>query len=264
MKKKYPINLTGLTFGRLTVLGQDKTDKTKNSKWFCVCDCGIKTTVCRPGLIQNHTRSCGCLKMERLVARVKTHGKSKTRSYHIWISMHARCNNPNTQSYPNYGGRGISVCYRWSLFKNFYEDMGPPLDRLSIERINNSEGYSKKNCKWATREEQMNNMRSNKIIEYGGEQLTYSQAARKYGIGYFQLRGRLRNGWSVKDAIEKPKWPTGAHSAKHITFNGVTKTRIQWSVSLGGSHSLVCQRIRAGWSIEKAVLTKPRKRRYYP
>jgi len=42
--------------------------------------------------------------------------------YNRWFSMLSRCHNKNDQSYPNYGGVGVTVCDRWHCFANFYED----------------------------------------------------------------------------------------------------------------------------------------------
>lgn len=58
------------------------------------------------------------------------------------------------------GGRGISVEQEsWKSFSNFLDDMGIQPKGLQLERIDNDRGYSRSNCKWATKSEQMKNRR---------------------------------------------------------------------------------------------------------
>ena len=75
------------------------------------------------------------------------------------MAMVKRCGNSNDPAYKRYGGRGIYVDPRWLKFENFLEDMGDrPLDR-TLDRIDNDKGYTKDNCRWATKSQQANNRR---------------------------------------------------------------------------------------------------------
>ena len=111
------------------------------------------------------------------------HGLSHTKLYGIWKAMRKRVNNKNTTCYKNYGGRGIEVCERWKLYTNFHEDMSISYRAgLTLDRIDNEKGYSKENCKWATRMEQSRNRRNVPIYNYKKESMTVGEYAKKYGI----------------------------------------------------------------------------------
>jgi hypothetical protein len=88
----------------------------------------------------------------------KTHGGRKTPEYRCWTAMNTRCFNRNNAAFQAYGGRGISVCDRWSDFAMFLADMGPrPSLHHSIDRIDNDGDYEPANCRWATQAEQNRN-----------------------------------------------------------------------------------------------------------
>ena len=81
--------------------------------------------------------------------------------YLVWAAMKNRCNNPKSRSYEDYGGRGISYCSEWKHFAQFAEDMWPrTADHLTLERKDNSKGYSPENCYWADRTTQCLNRRT--------------------------------------------------------------------------------------------------------
>lgn len=130
-------------------------------------------------------------------------GRRQTRTYNAWMAMRARCENPSTDRYDRYGGRGIRVCPQWSKFENFLADMGPaPSSEHSIDRKDTEGHYEPGNCRWATEEEQANNRSTNRVVEFNGERLTVAQWARKLGMDYGKLQHRLDLGWSLDRALD--------------------------------------------------------------
>ena len=199
-----PLDLTGQTFGKLTVLheGQRITRKVTRvihvRQWVCRCQCGVVTTVRHRNLQGGRVRSCGCSHF--------THGQTGTPEYLIWHAMKQRCMNPRSPQYPNYGGRGIAVCDRWQQsYLIFLGDMGErPSKKHSLDRIDNDGPYSPDNCRWGTREQQNNNKRTNRFLIFHGETLTISQWARRLHVHFCTLQYRLRRGWSVERTLTEP------------------------------------------------------------
>lgn len=184
-------NLTGLVFGRLTVIDKSNIQKA-NSRWNCICSCGNKSVVIGSKLISGHTKSCGCLRSDVLSSR-KTHGLSDTPTYYSWQHLVDRCTNEKNKAYPKYGQRGISVCDRWRIFDNFLQDMGEKPNGTSIDRIDNNGNYEPGNCRWADRKTQNNNTRSNVIVVDGLLNLTLSEFCNKYNLNYGSVKSkRLR------------------------------------------------------------------------
>jgi hypothetical protein len=124
----------------------------------------------------------------------RKHGMSGTRIFWVWDKMLSRCYKKNDKGYHNYGERGIYVCDRWKEFENFYADMGDKPEGLTIERIDNDGPYSPENCRWATRQDQCNNLRKNLKVTHEGITKTLPQWARHYGISYHAIRQRYELG----------------------------------------------------------------------
>jgi hypothetical protein len=156
------IDITGQRFGRLTVFNISREASKKHVYWRCRCDCGTRLAVDGSALRNGHTQSCGCRQSEAASRTQRRHGHAingGSRMYQCWLNMIARCYNKNGTYYRNYGGRGITVCKRWRKFENFLADMGERPAGRSLDRINNDQGYSPANCRWATRSEQNKNKR---------------------------------------------------------------------------------------------------------
>jgi hypothetical protein len=196
-------DISGTVFGRLTVLSRStESHKHGQAHWVCRCSCGTKTTVAGDMLRRGRSKSCGCLRAEMSADRARTHGLSATTEHKSWRHMLGRCRNKSDRGWPNYGGRGITVCDRWDSFENFMADMGPkPSPAHSIDRIDNDKGYEPGNCRWATSVEQNNNRRSSKVIEHNGIRRSLAQWAEAIGVQAGTIAWRLKSGWPTERAI---------------------------------------------------------------
>ena len=158
------IDITNQTFGEITAIHLASNSKCNHREWHCVCSCGTQLTVLQSDLRRGHTTSCGCRRVKTLKSINTKHGRCHTKIYYVWQGIKDRCNKSTHKSWKDYGGRGITICDRWvNSFENFILDMGErPFPSAEIDRINNSLGYSKENCRWATHAENMKNTRRNK------------------------------------------------------------------------------------------------------
>ena len=143
------IDISGMRFGRLVALERKDAAKATQAMWLCQCDCGKQVTVRGQALRIGKTQSCGCMAVER-----KQQSTYKTKLYQEWVTLKSICNNPNSQRYKNYGGRGIRVCDEWLHdFKAFrdwamangYNETAPAALR-KLQRFATDGNYCPENC----------------------------------------------------------------------------------------------------------------------
>ena len=155
---------TGVKYGK--AVGVSATDKTKNSQvvWKWKCDCGAEFEAVAGNFVYKNNGSCPtCAKensKEATRKRATTHGLSGTKEYRAWRCIKERCYNPNSQDFPDYGGRGIRMFEGWMEdFLSFYNHIGPcPTDgKFSIDRIDVNGNYEPGNVRWATDAQQARN-----------------------------------------------------------------------------------------------------------
>jgi hypothetical protein len=191
----------GETWGRMTIIAFDHTDRAYNKWYRARCRCGNEKVVTYGSLKHGQVISCGCYSKE-----VHTkHGMSHDRIYVIWKNMNDRCYDKNHKSYSSYGGRGIEVCDQWKdpidglkRFQEWAMTHGYAED-LSIDRIDNDGNYEPANCRWVDKIVQMNNKSSNVYVAYLLNKdsdppylvYTYAEWARIVNIDYLHFRRRI-------------------------------------------------------------------------
>ena len=208
------LNLTGKRFGKLVVI--KTAGKTKNCAylWQCKCDCGNEIIANVGNLKNGHTKSCGCLRVDRCKTNFTKHGLEHTRLYGIWSDMRLRCYDEKNIAYHRYGGRGITICDEWKNdVKAFYDwaTANGYKDSLTIDRIDNDGNYCPENCRWATVKEQASNRRSNILVTHNGKTQTMKKWANEVGTPYKVVWARMQKlGWSAERALTEPvkkgKW----------------------------------------------------------
>lgn len=183
-------------------LGQVNTGKRNRHFLLVKCSyCGKEFSIRSDTLKKAY--SCGCVKAEiasKNVIKNHTHKQSRTRLYHEWQGIKARCNNPKNSRYENYGGRGIKMCEEWAndftAFRDWALSNGYS-DDLTIERKNVNGNYDPSNCTYTSTYYQNRNRTSNILIN--GKCLT--DLATEAGLNVGTVLARYRRGDREVDVL---------------------------------------------------------------
>ena len=213
---KYPKDLTGERFGRLTVCSTapDRLVGIKKNKvkmFICICDCGNEKVIPRHRLVREETKSCGCFRKEATSERANKYQGERLdnlRLYSIWSNMNGRCSVLGNGSYERYGAKGITVCKEWErdflLFKKWSIE-NDYTDTLTLDRIDSNGNYEPNNCRWLTTQEQNMNRKHLITIEFEGvEYKTAKQISEKFGVAEKVIYQRYRRGARGLDLVKPP------------------------------------------------------------
>ena len=148
-----------------------------------------------------NTKGCGCQNGGRI------HGLTNNQFYVTWNNMMSRCTNLKHKSYPNYGGRGITVCEEWLDARNFIawcELTYPNINNYSIDRIDNYGRYSPENCRWVDKSTQVINQRIKKNNTSGFVGVSYHNGKARWVAQIMVNKIVIHLGYfnSVQEAVE--------------------------------------------------------------
>lgn len=152
--------------------------------------------------------------------RTDSEGK-RTPEYYSWHNMISRVDMPNGTSKKKenkvYLDKKVEIYEPWRSFDVFFNDMGEkPSPIHTLDRKDNSKGYSPDNCRWATPTEQIRNRDCTRLITANGKTQTWTEWAKELKTTYEAVRGRVRLGWSEEDIVNIPYKHKSFHSNKKI------------------------------------------------
>jgi hypothetical protein len=224
------VDLTGQTYGHLTVLGlvpREQWGASGGAWWWVQCDCSQKTRkkVSGHALRTGKTQTCGCRR------RPRTHGLSNHELYPMWSDlMHHH---------------GAKFCKRWHSFPAFLEDIlsaiGPRPKGMMLGRHPNENGRFKPgNVHWRPK------------LKSGRPANSIAAAARAHGLGPKTVQARVRNGMPLRQALNTPSMQDGTIRR----FSPEQHRRIKES---GLGYNVVWYRVvKEGMPFEKAIATPAR------
>lgn len=185
-------DLTGMTFGSLTVIGTcGKKPYSSNGgyiyKWKCLCTCG---NVVERDTYQL-TRYKGKIAQMCPSCRTKyirtTHGQSHSKLYGIWTRMKQVCYDEKSPGYAYCGAKGINVCDEWVLdyvnFMNWAINNGAT-DTSKLKRKDTTKDFSPENCYFT----------EGRQITINGETHNLNEWCRIYNVHYSTIQARLKRG----------------------------------------------------------------------
>lgn len=190
--------------------------------------------------IKKHKRTCSY----RLIKNRKHFSKL----LRVYFAAKNRCLNKKVYGFKRYGGRGIK--FEFDNFVNFYKwaMSSGYKPGLSIDRINNDGNYNYKNCRWATRTQQINN-RGN-TVRYLGK--TIKELSNDYKISENTLRIRLAKNISKNRILY-----SGRLSSSYVPKKYFGMTMNQLVAKSGIKRTTLVMRIKNNPDIKYKNLIKP-------
>lgn len=272
-------DLTGVRFGRLTVLklNTKRTAPGTVTTWLCKCDCGTTKVVRGGPLAFGTTRSCGCLHREELSQRMKgailapvavdLTGKkfgrllvirrngSSPHQEAVWLCLCECGAFTNTTSQRLKSGNTKSCgCYA--------------LERRREAATKHGQCGTSEWRSWSQMTARCTNSKHQDFKHYGGRGIQICERWKAFEL-FLQDMGRKP---TPRYTIERKNndgnyepgnciWATQKRQTRNqrrtrwLTLNGVTMAMADWSEAVGISYTTIRRRLGYGWSDERALTT---------
>lgn len=217
------VDITGLKFNRWTVISFVEGEP-KMSKWLCECECGNRSNVDGGALKHGNSKSCGCLRNEKASARLVKRRKTK--------KFFPRLTHGQTR-----GGVWSNEYGIWSAMK----------ERVFNPKVESYKYYGARGIKIDPRWMKFENF----IADMG------LRPTKNHSIERINNNGNYES--------DNCKWATrreqsyNTRRTKIVFHKGKSMTLFELSTISGISRQLLYGRIFSkGWSVERAIETKPR------
>lgn len=188
----------GDKFGFWMVLSESGKSNSGKILYRCECICKRVRDIPAGNLFSGRSSNCGCQRKEN----IKPSRKDHSGAWSSWKSMKTRC---KSKYFKHKKYKELGYCSEWENFEAFFNDMGDRPEGMSLDRIDNNKGYSKENCRWATRAIQDRNSSRTHWITYKGKTQCLTDWAREYGMPVNKLSNRInRQKWDIDRALNEP------------------------------------------------------------
>lgn len=253
------INMTGMMFGRWTVI--DYAGRAKNTKimWKCQCECGSIKTIEGSQLRGGVSTSCGCSKRAHnigdrygLLVVLKHEGTYLDGKQSKYL---CQCDCGNTK-----------VVWRTSLVNGTDSCGCLTKDKLHMRHLTHGQSHMRVYKVWAAMKDRCLNRNNTHYAEYGGRGISVCQrwlhsyenfiedmGDRQPGMTIERLNNSL--GYDPTNCVwaTRKQQQNNRRACRMITVGGVQKTLMQWCEMAGIGYTTVRGRLLRGWSPEDAL-----------